>query len=348
LRESLLIYGAAGYTGRMIVEQAVSRGLRPILAGRDPAKLAPPAAAFGLPSLIARVEAPEGLREMASSAKILLNAAGPFTSTAPPLIEACLATGTHYLDITGDPRTIEPIAGRHDDAVRRGVMLMPAVGFDVVASDCLLAHVARRLPGTNRLRLGFDESNGPSLGSLKTTFEMSGQGVLVRCDGRMERVVSNSHWFDYGRGPELSLAVNLGDVSSAYFSTGVPNIETFMRATPSLWGAMAVNQYWGWLLAMPPWQEFAKTQLQWLARNPSAPAPCAGWGVLVAEATDTAGSRQCSRFYSGDVYRYTALSSIGVVEKCLAGEFKPGFRTPSAIYGPDFALSFEGARREDL
>jgi len=332
----------------MIVERAVSRGLRPILAGRDAAKLEPLAAAFGLPSAIARVEETDGLRRMASAAEILLNAAGPFTSTAAPLIEACLAAGTHYLDITGDPRTIEPTAAWHDDAVRRGVMLMPAVGFDVVASDCLLAHVAQRLPGANRLRLGFDESHGPSLGSLKTTFEMSGQGVLVRREGRIERVAAGSHWFDYGRGLELSLAVNLGDVSSAYFSTGIPNIETFMRATPSLWGAMAVNHYWGWLLATPPWQEFAKTQLQWLARNPSPPAPGAGWGVLVAEATDAAGGRRCSRFCSGDVYRYTSLSSIGVVEKCLAGEFKPGFQTPAQVYGPDFALSFEGAHREDL
>src|ERR1700733_5091979 len=271
---NLLIYGATGFSGRLIVKRALARGLRPIIAGRDQQAVASMAQAHGLEWITARVDETTGVRSMTASATVLLNAAGPFAATAWTLIEACNATGTPYLDITGQTSTIEPTTRWHDAALQRGVMLMPAVGFDVVASDCLAAHVARRLPGARTLRLGFDKSDGSSFGSLKTTLEMSGQGVLVRRQGRLVTVPAGalSHFFDYGRGPQSSLAVNLGDVSSAYFSTGIPDIETYMRATLPVWSAMTANQYWGWLLATPPWQAFLKTQLQWLALNPAQAA----------------------------------------------------------------------------
>ncbi len=347
---SLLVYGATGYSGGLIVQQAVARGLKPVIAGRDQRAIASMAAACGLEWITARVDQPEQLRSMMASATVLLNAAGPFAATSIPLIEACIATGTHYLDITGDVNTIEPVARWHDAAVRGGVMLMPAAGFDVVASDCLLAHVARRLPGATALKLGFDKSEPSSIGSLKTILEMSGQGVLVRREEKLMRVAPGSlaYDFDYGRGPQVSLAVNLADVSSAFFSTGIPNVETYMRATPQVWGAMIANQCWGWMLAAPPWQEFMKVHVDWFARDPSPQERSAGWGVLVAEASDANGRVVRSRLNTGDVYSFTAMSAIRVADRCLAGEWKPGFQTPSQMYGPDFALSFGGARRQDL
>jgi short subunit dehydrogenase-like uncharacterized protein len=266
------------------------------------------------------------------------------------MMDACIDTGTHYLDITGESSTIEPTGLWHDAALRRGVMLMPAVGFDVVASDCLAAHVARQVPGATTLRIGFDKSDGSSMGSLKTTVEMSGQGVLVRRAGKLVRIPAGelTHHFDYGRGPELSLAVNLGDVSSAFRSTGIPDIETYMNATLPVWSAMTANQYWGWLLATPPLQAILKAQMRLMALDPKQAGRAPGWGILVAEASDGCGRCARARMITGDVYGYTALSSVGVAERCLNGDVKPGFQTPSLVYGADFSLSFEGARREDL
>ena len=258
---NLVIYGATGYSGRLIVERAIARGLLPLIAGRDEQSIASLASMYGLEWKTARVDEPARLRAVTASAGVLVNAAGPFAATCDQVIGACLETGTHYMDITGDSGTIEPAAAWHDRAVCGGVMVMPAAGFDVVASDCLLAHVARRLPGATWLRLGFDKSEPTSIGSLKTIMEMGGQGVRVRHGGKLLSVPPGSltYDFDYGRGPQVSLAVNLGDTSSAFFSTGISNIETYMRASLPVWSATAANQYWGWLLGSPPWQAAMKT-----------------------------------------------------------------------------------------
>jgi short subunit dehydrogenase-like uncharacterized protein len=348
--QNLLIYGATGYTGRLIVQRALARGLRPVIAGRNQHAIASMAAACDLEWRTACVDEPACLRSMTASVAVLLNAAGPFASTSAPLIDACVVTGTHYLDIAGEADTIEATARWHDAAVRRGVMLMPGVGYEVVASDCLAAHVARRLPGARTLRLGWDKSQTTSRGSLKTTIELIGQGVLLRREGQLVRVAPGSlaYEFDYGHGPQSSVAVSLGDVSSAFFSTGIPNVETYMRATLPVWGAVTASQYWGWLLSVPPWREFLQAQTDWLAPGPSHQERGAGWATLVAEAKDVSGRCARSRLYSGDVYSFTALSAVNVAERTLVGELKPGFQTPSRVYGPDFALSFDGVRREDL
>lgn len=347
---SVLIYGAAGYSGRLIVRRAIERGLRPIVAGRNPQAIAGLAAAHGLEWREARIEEPASLRALMESVAVLVNAAGPFSATADPMIEACMEAGAHYLDITGEATTIESTVKWHGAAVRRGVMLMPAAGFDVVASDCLAAYVARALPEATSLKIGFDKSDATSLGSLKTTLDMGGKGVLVRREGRLIRIPPGllTHCFDYGYGPQLSCAVNLGDVSSAFYSTGISNIEAFMRASIQVWGATTANRWWGGVLGTPAWQAFMKAQMQAFSRDPSPEALRMGWGVLVAEAADAQGRCVRSRMKTCDVYWFTALSVVAVAEKTMAGEFQPGFQTPSQVYGLDFALSFGGALREDI
>jgi short subunit dehydrogenase-like uncharacterized protein len=346
----LVIYGATGYSGRLIVQHALSRGLRPVIAGRNPCAVAAMAAEFGLEWRAARLDDLDDLRSLTASAGVLLNAAGPFATTSGPLIAACITMQTHYLDITGELGVIEAAMGWHGVAIRRGVMLMPAVGFEVVASDCLAAHVCRRLPRAAALKLGFGPSQSVSRGSLKTAVELSAQGVMVRRQAKLVRVAPGSlaHHFDYGHGPQLSLAVSSGDLASAYFSTGIPDIETYISATLPVYCAITANQYWGWLLSMPAWQTLLKAQTDWLVPNPSPNMRNAGWNTLVAEATDAGGRCVRSRLRTGDAYSFTAMSAVGIAVKCLAGEWKPGFQTPSRMYGADFALSFDAVSREEI
>jgi len=305
---------------------------------------------YGLEWKVARVDQSDRVRSMVSSATVLLNAAGPFATTTTPLIEACIATGTHYLDVTGEADAIETTMQRNDAAAHRGVMLMPAVGFDVVASDCLAVHVAQRLSHARTLKLAFDKSEAVSRGSLKTCIETSGQGVLVRRAGRLVRVAPGSltGWFDYGHGPQFSMVVGLGDASSAFVSTGIPNIETYLRATLPIWSAITLDQYWGWLVGTPPWKAFMAAQVDCLYPEPSQEGSRTGWATVVAEVSDECGRCVRSRLHTGDVYWFTALSAVAIAEKTLSGEVKSGFQTPSRMYGPDFVLSFDGVRREDL
>src|SRR5215470_2249671 len=154
MSDPILIYGATGYTGRLLTEQARASSLRPILGGRSAAKLAALAASLGLEHRVVRLTEPELLAAGLRGVAVVLNAAGPFSQTSGPMLEACLRTGTHYLDVSGEITVFEALVRRHAEARRRGVMVMPGAGFDVVASDCLAAHVARRLPGARRLAVG--------------------------------------------------------------------------------------------------------------------------------------------------------------------------------------------------
>src|SRR5579862_5966122 len=145
MSEPLLIYGATGYTGRLVAEGALKLGIRPLLAGRNEAKLAAMAQRLGLDYRVVHLGEPQQLDRALRDIRVVLHAAGPFSQTAMPMVEACLRRGVHYLDITAEIRVIEDLARRDADARQRQVMIMPAVGFDVVPSDCLAAHVHRRL-----------------------------------------------------------------------------------------------------------------------------------------------------------------------------------------------------------
>src|SRR6185295_5073039 len=166
-----MIYGATGYTGRLITRRACALGLRPVLAGRHDGKLAALAAATGLEHRVAHLDDPDALARALDEIAVVVHAAGPFSATARPMVDACLRAGTHYLDIAGEIPVIEALARRDADARARGIMVMPGTGFDVVPSDCLAAHVARRLPGATRLFLGLTGLEFATRGSAKTLVE---------------------------------------------------------------------------------------------------------------------------------------------------------------------------------
>lgn len=326
-----MIYGATGFTGRMLASRSLARGLSPVLAGRDEARLRRLAVPLGFESRAVRPDDPAALVRLLRGARVVLNAAGPFVATAGPLVAACLATGTHYLDVASEPAVFAALRSRGGVARRKGVMLLPGAGF-VVATDCLAAHVARRLPGAVRLRLGI---------SLPASHAACGP-LRVRRGGRL--VVppwsSLEHDFDYGWGDRTSLAVDWADVVTAYYTTGIPDIEVYLDLQPVERAALTAGRLFsGWLRSPAG------------PRMPEGPPPedrrragCAG----VAEAEDRAGRRVRARLHTPDQYTFTAAAALTLVERVLAGELRAGFQTPAAVYGPDFVLGLDGVTRRDL
>ena len=148
-----LIYGATGYTGRLIAEHAVERGLNPVLAGRRAEAVRALADRLRLRHRVFGLESRKALVEGLNGMTAVLHAAGPFSATSAPMAEACIAAGVHYCDVTGEIDVFEDLADLDARAKAVGIMLMPGVGFDVVPSDCLAAHVVARLPNAARLRL---------------------------------------------------------------------------------------------------------------------------------------------------------------------------------------------------
>jgi short subunit dehydrogenase-like uncharacterized protein len=350
MAEGMLIYGATGYTGRLLAARAVAASLRPILAGRNGDKVAALAAETGLPHRTVRLSEPELLAAALRDVGVVIHAAGPFSHTAGPMLEACLRTGTHYLDLNGEVAVFETLAKRHAEARRRGIMVMSGVGFDVVASDCLAAHVARRLPGARRLAVGLAGLRFASRGSAKTLIEQAGRGIQVRQNGVLVRVPPGSmrRAFDFGDGPRSAFAISWGDVASAWYTTGIPDIATYYDANPTLDAMLAAGRYLGVALDTAPAQAVLQACAEVLPEGPTEEQRVKSGMLVVVEADDDAGRRVRARLRSPEAYTFTATSAVAIARRVLAGDLEAGFQTPGRVYGPDFVLGLDGVLREDL
>jgi short subunit dehydrogenase-like uncharacterized protein len=346
---SLLIYGATGYTGRLVARAAKQRGLVPVLCGRNASKLEALAADLGVEFRVTELVDPEYLERTLQGIDVVLNAAGPFSITASNLLEACLRAGAHYLDLTGEVAVIEMASRRGAEAKRRNIMLMPAVGFDVVASDCLAAHVFRRSRAARRFFIGVS-GLALSRGSAKTIIELLGDPVWIRREGVLERIPHGSleRAFDYGAGPRPSVAVSWGDVASAYFTTGVPNICAYFEATAAIRAHSTMLQLFGWAVPFTPWQALLRASVAWIPDGPTDRERAERVAVIVVEAEDVNGRVVRSRLRTPEAYSFTAIAAAAIAARVLQGDLEPGFQTPARVYGPDFVLSLPGVVREDL
>ncbi len=349
-RGGLLLYGATGFTGGLIARRAIELGLDLVLAGRNESRLRQLGAALGCAHRVASLNDSAALGRMLEGISVVLHAAGPFESTYRPMVDACLRAGVHYLDICGEVRAIEGVRQLDRAARSAGVMLMPAVGFDVVPSDCLAARVARVLPGARRLRVAIAGMKVISRGSTNTLMDRVAEGVWVRRDGRLVSLapgLSERH-FDFGSGPVPCLGLSWGDVATAYYTTGIPNIEVYCESTLIARGLMLVGRHLGQAGVLIP--GFNPALLKpaadwWLNMLPDGPSLLerarAGTSIVV-EAEGARGERAGARLRAPDTYTSTALCATAVASRVLRGDCEPGFQTPARVFGDDVAAFIPG------
>jgi short subunit dehydrogenase-like uncharacterized protein len=340
-----MIYGANGYTGRMMVEEAVRRGLRPVLAGRSAASLEPLAQKHGLPVRAFALDNEQALRTGLNGIGLVLHCAGPFSATCGPMLEACLDVGAHYLDITGE---IDVFAHCHAQDARardKGIVVLPGSGFDVVPTDCLAAQLKRELPGADSLVLAFEAGGGPSPGTAKTSVEGLGKGGRARIDGKMTRVplAWKTRTFERDGEQRFAMTIPWGDVYTANVSTGIGNVEVYMGVPPATATKLRRLRLLGPLLGLGPVQALLKKQVEKRVRGPSdatrGKTGCVVWG----EARDAAGHEVKRRLRTPNGYEITVTAALGIVARLLDGPAPAGgYYTPSALMGADYVLSLPG------
>jgi len=347
----LLIYGSTGYTGRLIVMEALERGLRPTLAGRNAAAVRTQAQSLGLEWRAARIDDPAALDAALADATVVLHCAGPFAHTWRAMSDACLRRRVHYLDITGEIAVFEGLARRDAEARAAGIMLLPGVGFDVVPSDCLAAHLARRLPNASHLALGFRALGGASRGTLTTMVENLGTPGAIRRDGKIEAVPQawRTRRIDFGDGKlRDATTIPWGDVSTAFHSTGIPNVEVYMSMRRAVRYAAIASRWFGPVLRT----RIARRMLTaWVRRGAPGPSEAQrkrGASLLWGEAVAASGERVEARLRGASGYAMTAQTAVHLATKVLAGEAPFGFQTPSRAYGPDVILEVPGVTRTDV
>lgn len=346
-----LIYGSYGYTGQLIVELAAREGMRPILAGRDAKKLRAQAERYGLEYRAFSLEETAKLDSALLEADAVLHCAGPFVLTFRQMAEACLRTKRHYVDISGEIEGFEALAGLSAEAKRAGVMLLPGGGFDVVPSDCLAAYLKQKLPAATHFRLFLrGVGGGVSRGTARSGAENIHRQGRIRRDGKVTQVPPAWQVLeqDFGRGPVKTVSVGWGDVSTAYHSTGVPNIETYFAFPQTAIRFLKISRFIGPLVYSRP----VRNLLKWLIgivipSGPSREQNENGFSLMVGEMRDAERVVR-AKLRTPEGYRLTALTTVEIMKRILSGDYKPGFQTPSLAYGADFILRFDGVEREDL
>ena len=347
--QRLLVYGAYGYTARLFLPRLKQLGVDFVVAGRDAARTETIGAELGVPSRVFALDDPQRVDQGLEGIGVVLNAAGPFMYTTGPMLDGCLRKGVHYLDLSGEVEPLSRAAEAGELARHLGLMVLPAIGFDVVPSDCLAVHVASRLKGATRLTLHIAASNLMSHGSGVTLAENIGIPVHTRRNGRLEqmRLRTQMRWVDFGSGQRPTVAVSWGDIVTAYHSTGIQNIEVYFEATSFRLAAVAINQYWGWLLRSAAANAWFRAYAGQLPAGPTEEERARERSTIVVEA-ESATRVVRSRIETPEAYQFTAATVTRIVRDVMAGHRRPGFQTPAKLFGPDFVLEFEGVTREDL
>ena len=344
--ESLLIYGAYGYTGERIARTAVDRGHAPILAGRNPDRLHSLAGELGVRSRTFTLET--DIETHLTGVETVLNCAGPFESTAKPLVEACLNRGVDYLDITGELPVFERLARRDEEARTAGSTLLPGVGFDVVPTDCLAAHLAERVPEATHLSIAISADGSLSGGTLKTLINGFGSDGAVRANGHLRAVRpgSNARVVDFGAGNRTVISVPLGDLTTAFHSTGVPNITTYVAVPDAAVHAVRLGRPIERLLSAPPVTRLLTGFVDRFIDGPTETERAHTETRIWAEAwSESTGETAESTLRTPDPYDVTVEAALAASES--VGEADAGFQTPATAFGADFAVELPGVTRRD-
>lgn len=337
-KKRLLLYGANGYTGRLILDAALEKGLPVTIAGRRREAIEPLANGRGVPfEVFGLDEAPRRLSEQVSSFGALLLAAGPFSRTSAPALAACLKARVPYLDITGEIGVFESVFARHAEAVKGGVVLLPGVGFDVVPSDCLAASLAAALPGAVRLLLAF-RGFGISAGTARTMLEGLPKGGAARIDGKLVHVPAawKTRIVPFPDQPRLAVTIPWGDLSTAYRSTGIPNIETYMAMARPHVSAIRWARTFLPMTGFAPFQAIVSSWLKKAIAGPTADERARERSLLWGRVEDGEGRAVEGTVETLEGYSLTAETAVAAAEMVLRGAVKPGAWTPSRAFGPGF------------
>lgn len=340
-----MIYGANGYTGRMLVAEAVTRGLRPILAGRNRPELERLAAPHALPTRAFPLDHPETLQKALDGVGMVLNCAGPFSQTCAPVLEACLAVHAHYLDITGEIDVFAHCRAQDLRARSGGIVVLPGCGFDVVPTDCLAAQLKARMPDASELVLAFDADGGPSPGTARTSIEGLGKGGRVRRDGEIVAVplAYKVRTFEREGQARTAMTIPWGDVFTAYESTGIGNIEVYLCVPPATIKRLSRLRWLRPLIGLAPVQRWLKAQVGRKIRGPSASTRaqtgCTVWG----EVRNGSGQLLKAELRTPNGYDLTVQAALGILARLLDGPPPaPGYYTPSRLMGAHYVDGLPG------
>ncbi len=344
-----MIYGANGYTSLLTIPKALEAGLRPVLAGRSRSAIEPLARKYDLPFRVFPLEDPAQVARELQGFELVLHCAGPFIETASPMLQACLRSGTHYMDITGELAVFEMAAGLGAAAHEAGIMLMPGVGFDIVPGDCLALQLKQQLPDAVRLHLAVQNFafEGLSRGTVKSLVRILGSsGQKIRRNGVLVDVpaFANRRQVTFFDKPVTVYSLALADPFTAYHTTGIPDIEIFSDFAS--YPFLDLRRF-GPLLGVARNEVLANALVKGvdrLLRSPEREVLERMQMFIWGEATNARGERVERLITTDNAYIFTADSCVACVRRALDGTVKTGYQTPARVFGAEFLFEIPGGR----
>ncbi|WP_417844379.1 saccharopine dehydrogenase NADP-binding domain-containing protein [Thalassospira sp.] len=326
---TLLIYGAAGYTGGMAAEHAASAGLNLVLAGRekDRPRLEALAGRLGAGVRLFSIEDSDAVMAGLNGVSVLLNAAGPFANTAEPLMSAAIRAGGHYLDFSAELDTYREALALDGKAREARVMLLPGGGGSVAMLGSLAGHAIARVQNARKISIALQVTGAMSRGSAISASQIAPETLHLVNGELVTRSPEEVREFDFGGGPQSSFPVTLPDLVTIHHATGVVQIETFVCITAGAFPTREAKD----LPVGPSFEEREACRYQ-------ASVEVTGVdGIVVRSMLDTVNG-----------YTFTAIAAAEAARRVLGGEVQPGFQTPAGLFGNGFAETIADTRIIDL
>lgn len=336
------LYGATGYTGRLIAHELDAQEATFAIAGRTEEKLV--ALADELESdpevVVASVDQPEDLRALAERGEVMISAAGPFEKLGPPVVEAALATGTHFVDITGEQGYLRWAADQHQRAQDAEVAVVNAMGFDVVPSDTAAALAAAPLDEVTRLDIGIAPKAQLSAGTRRTMAATTGDWWFYE-DGTYRHAPAGrflrKFTFPDPIGTSSCIFVPWGDVATAHRSTGASVVRTFFRVPEKK--ARTMHLTWpitSLISKLPFLPQLMAARAPEPGVGPSAEERAKARFTILAEATSPQGERVQALVTGNDPYGLTGAAAARGALALARGEVEArGVLTPTQAFGTD-------------
>ncbi|MBN4081045.1 saccharopine dehydrogenase NADP-binding domain-containing protein [Caldithrix abyssi] len=339
-----MIYGANGYTGQLVVDEALKRGLQPVLAGRSEA-VKDMAEKKGLEAKVFNLDSIENVANQLNGFTVIANCAGPFSATAHTVIQACLKSQVHYIDIAGEISVFQFGYSMEEEAKLAGIVVCPGVGFDVIPTDCLAVHLKEKMPDATHMALGFAiQGSKPSIGTAKTGVESLAKGGQVRVDGRMKTVplAYKEREIDFGFGAMNAITIPWGDVYTAYHSTGILNVEVYFPRSQK--GAVKLRKRQKYIRLMKiDWvRKLIQNRIEKIWRPNTHEQRAKAISFVWGEVRNANGDVIQGRFTTVDGYDLTAFGTVEVAQYLLDGHGKGGYFTPSLLMGKGLVEKMPG------
>ena len=344
LNKKWMLYGCTGYSGKLITKECHRQGLKPVLAGRSESKVKRIAEEFGFEYRVFDLADAQQIECALADCYMVFNAAGPFTQTCEPLVEACLKKGVHNLSLVGEIPLLEELQKYHQAALDSGISIAVGLGYDVIPTDCIANVLKEKMPDATHLSINMQGASDMSPGSTKEMVEQLGeQPFWARKSGQLVESTAITKKIDVGQGEILAMTIAWGDLSSAYYSTKIPNIEVFaslnrfevwiMRGISALKPLIRVKRVQGWINQL----------IDLTVKGPSEQVLEESLVYFLAEAKNAKEETVKVKLKTASGYKLTYLGAVFSIKHVLENSPEAGYQTPSQLLGKRAIEKIEGS-----